>query len=346
MTTTNYAWSLPIVGGNQNQWGTMLNTILTDIDAKMVSKTDAQTLTNKTLAAPVITGGASISGNVAVAGQLTTTDNVGICVTPSAWAAGHSVAEFGTVANSVTALSGGDFNLVNNAFLGGSGWVYKLSGGAARFQQDFGVSRWLIDSGTKTAGAACNFVTAMALDASGNLLPGGNGTQAFGSTSLRWSQVWCTAGAFNTSDATLKTKVSKFNDAEIQAAIALSKEIGWFQWLDAVKEKGEEKARHHVGLTVQRAAEVLKSFGLDPWIFGFMSHDVWDDQITEHPAIEAVEAVLDEDGNEVTPAIEANDAWSEVTLKAGESYAFRYDQLNLFIARGIEARLTALEARA
>lgn len=95
--------------------------------------------------------------------------NFGLGVTPSAWAAGHRAAEFGSVANSVAALSGGDLNLANNAFLGGSGWVYKISAGATRFQQDFGVSRWLIDSGTKTAGAACNFTTAMTLDTIGNL---------------------------------------------------------------------------------------------------------------------------------------------------------------------------------
>ena len=29
--------------------------------------------------------------------------------------------------------------------------------------------------------------------------------------------------------------------------------------------------------------------------------------------------------------------------EAGDRYSFRYDQLNLFIARGIEARLSAIE---
>lgn len=72
-TTTNYSWTLPTVGGSVNTWGTLVNAVLTDIDAKMVSKTDAQTLTNKTLAAPVITGGASISGNVSVAGSVSAT---------------------------------------------------------------------------------------------------------------------------------------------------------------------------------------------------------------------------------------------------------------------------------
>jgi len=339
---------------------------------------DASVALTNLVGLTVVSGGASISGNLSVSGQLTTTDNVGIGATPDAWAAGHRVAEFGTVANSVAALVGGDFNLTNNAFLGGSGWVYKLSAGATRFQQDFGVSRWLIDSGTKNAGAACNFVTAMTLDASGNLsitngaigrsgasglffntnsvLPG-TGTGAndnantLGAASYRWTTVYATTGTINTSDARAKTKVRTLADAEIEAAIEHSKEIGIFQWLDAVAKKGE-KARQHIGMTVQRSIEIMESHGLDPMSYAFICHDVWDDEFKEHPAIPSVEAkdaVLDDEGNEVEPAIEAvegKDAWTEQTQTAGDRYAFRYDQLNLFIARGIEARLAALEARA
>ena len=56
MATVNYSWTLPTVGASVNTWGTLLNTIIDDIDAKMVSKTATQTLTNKTLTAPVING--------------------------------------------------------------------------------------------------------------------------------------------------------------------------------------------------------------------------------------------------------------------------------------------------
>lgn len=179
----------------------------------------------------------------------------------------------------------------------------------------------------------------------GNFLPSADNTYSLGNTSFRFSQTWCTAGAFNTSDARLKTEVTPLNDIEKQAAAALSKEIGTWQWLESIKDKGVDKARHHVGLTVQRAQEVLESFGLDPWRYGFMSYDKWDDEFVEHAAIEAADAVLDEDGNIVTPEIEAKDAWTQQTKVAGDAYAFRYDQLNLFIAAGIEYRLAALEAK-
>lgn len=51
MTTVNYGWTLPTVGASVNAWGTLVNTILTDIDAKMFART-----------------GGAISGNVSVAG--------------------------------------------------------------------------------------------------------------------------------------------------------------------------------------------------------------------------------------------------------------------------------------
>jgi len=174
---------------------------------------------------------------------------------------------------------------------------------------------------------------------------------SFGNASYRWTTIYATTGAINTSDARAKTKVRTLADAEIEAAIEHSKEIGIFQWLDAVAKKGE-KARQHIGMTVQRSIEIMESHGLDPMSYAFICHDVWDDEFVEHPAIPVVEAkaaVLDDEGNEVEPAIEAvegKDAWTEQTQTAGDRYAFRYDQLNLFIARGIEARLAALEARA
>lgn len=59
MPTTRFSWTLPTVGGSINAWGTMLNSILSDIDSKMVGlagatltgllgiKTDSYTVTAK-----------------------------------------------------------------------------------------------------------------------------------------------------------------------------------------------------------------------------------------------------------------------------------------------------------
>ena len=82
-----------------------------------------------------------------------------------------------------------------------------------------------------------------------------------------------------------------------------------FKFLDAIAAKGEE-ARWHIGMTVQSVADVLVAHGLDPWRYGFMCYDSW--------------AADDEQ-------------------ESGDRYAFRTEELLLFIAAGINERLARLE---
>lgn len=87
--------------------------------------------------------------------------------------------------------------------------------------------------------------------------------------------------------------------------------------------------REHCGLTVQRAMEIMESFGLEPFKYGFICHDEWEEQtvVSEYGS-------LNEDGTE-------NPIYK--TIPAGDRYSFRLDELNMFIAKGFEARLSALE---
>jgi hypothetical protein len=184
----------------------------------------------------------------------------------------------------------------------------------------------------------------------GNVLAGSDNAATLGGASNRWSEVFAGNGTINTSDAREKTKVRSFTDNEIAAAKDLSKEIGMFQWLEAVEKKGKDKAREHVGFTVQRAIEIMEGHNLDPMGYGFICYDEWKDEFIDIAAVEAVEGVEEviEDGVVIVEGVEAVEAQEAKRLKtkeAGNRYAFRYDQLNLFIARGIEARLTALEAK-
>ncbi len=181
------------------------------------------------------------------------------------------------------------------------------------------------------------------IDSSGHHAAGADNTQTLGTASRRWSVVYAGTGTINTSDAREKTAVAPMTPDEIEAAKALSKEIGSFRFLQSIAEKGD-KARTHIGFTVQRAIEIMESHGLDPFKYGFICYDSWDEVTVEHPAIEAVEEVLDENGNVVTPSIPAQNAWTEVVQTAGNIYAFRYDQLAMFLAAGFEARLSALES--
>jgi len=196
-----------------------------------------------------------------------------------------------------------------------------------------------------TASTGSDAVERMRIDKSGNITPGSDNTQTLGSASFRWSEVFAGTGTINTSDAREKTSVRGMTKSEVSAAKDFSKEIGIYQFLAAVEKKGDE-ARRHVGLTVQRAIEIMAAHGLEPFNYGFICFDAWDDIFVEHAEVLAVKAVEESEESEAVEAVEAREAWTEKTREAGDRYAFRYDQLNLFIARGIEARLSDLEDNA
>lgn len=157
----------------------------------------------------------------------------------------------------------------------------------------------------------------------GNLLPAADNTYSIGLAGYRASAVYAVNGTIQTSDATLKTDVRKFTTDEINAAKLLSKEIGFFSWIEKQQQEGSA-AREHTGMTVQRAIEIMKSCNLDPMHYGFICYDSWEST-----------KVVSGYSDETTPIMK--------TIPAGERYSFRYDQLNLFIARGFEERLSKIE---
>jgi hypothetical protein len=181
------------------------------------------------------------------------------------------------------------------------------------------------------------------IGSTGHTTPGADNTQTLGSGSLRWSTVYAGTGSINTSDAREKTAVESMTPAEVAASRDLAREIGTYRFLSAVAAKGDD-ARVHVGMTVQRAIEVMESHGLDPMRYGFICHDQWPERIEQIPAVtEPHPTLVMANGDPVL--VEVSPAREEV-IPAGDRYAFRPDELLLFIARGLEARLTALEQAA
>lgn len=256
------------------------------------------------------------------------------------------------------------------------------------------------------------------------LYPVNDNAYSFGVAGYRLSQIYAATGTINTSDARKKTSIAKLSANEIKAARQLSKEIGTYQWLEMVQQKGDT-ARQHIGLTVQRAIEIMEQNGLLPFNYAFICNDQWSDQyekkqinvdaketktrtlqrkkmtrleeaVIDVKFIDGVptlvngiriieEQVFDEvrvknlDGTDAmidteTPGfapdhpivvktpmtikipvmedyveeydVDAAPIYEQVLVKpAGDLYGFRYDQLNLFIAAGLEARLSALEGK-
>lgn len=181
------------------------------------------------------------------------------------------------------------------------------------------------------------------LRASGNFEPCVDNAYSLGSISTRVSTIYAATGTINTSDAREKTTVSPLTANEVAAAKDLGKEIGTYKWLASINEKGSE-ARQHIGMTVQRAIAIMELHGLNPMDYGFICYNTWDAREIWHP--EEVEQVpfKDKEGETVYRDVVSKEAWVE-KIPAGDRYSFRYDELNLFIAAGFEARLSALEGK-
>jgi len=101
--------------------------------------------------------------------------NLGLGVTPSAW--GSSQKAFETQAGSLAALSTLVFDLVQNSFNSGTGYIYKTTAAASLYRQTAGAHQWY-NAPSGTAANAITFTQAMTLDASGNLSVGGTNVNA------------------------------------------------------------------------------------------------------------------------------------------------------------------------
>ena len=269
--------------------------------------------------------GLTIAGNTTVTGTLSVTGNATFSgVTNAAQGVKFTTSYLG---------SASDYHIGNYL----TNLVYNAPTGSGHV--------WAINNGDKMSLSA----TGLTLGSGVKLLPTTDNTQDIGAAATGFKEIFADNGTINTSDARRKTEVTTLSAAEINAAKQLAKEIGSFKFLSAVAEKGDA-ARLHIGMTVQRAIEIMEGNGLDPFAYSFICHDAWGDVFVDHPAVEAVaaqDAVLDEDGNVITPAVDAVEgqaAWTEQTQVAGDKYSFRVHELLLFMAAGFEARLSVLEA--
>ena len=175
---------------------------------------------------------------------------------------------------------------------------------------------------------------ASALPITGSLSPATDNAVSYGTAARRPTQLFAATATIGTSDAREKTPVRALTEAEYAVGLQLAREIGAYRWLEAVERKGEG-AREHFGQTVQRAIEIFQQHGLDPFAYGAICYDSWEQETVEHPAqYEQIEipAVLDEQGNEIAPAryeqgALIREAWTEVTLEAGDRYSWRDSEL-------------------
>lgn len=254
----------------------------------------------------------------------------------------------------------------NNIGTGEANFICNQGDGTGGF-------RWRTVNSTNTAsGPEMIYSYAGSLSVPTSVTPSSDSGATLGTSSLRWNTVYATTGAINTSDAREKTIITPLTSGELKAAKMMGGEIGSYQFLSAIEEKGDS-ARRHVGMTVQRAIEIMIECGLDPMRYAFICYDKWEEipevrgsvevgnilftKYTDSPEANKEEVMI-ASGVRYSDYVSSygNDPayrWDEISnttvvtqefKSAGDRYGFRYDQLAMFIARGQEERISRLEA--
>lgn len=175
--------------------------------------------------------------------------------------------------------------------------------------------------------------------ATGALLPVKDNGQDIGSASLRFSQVYAATDTINTSDAREKTSVTDPDKALMRAWGKVN--FKSFQFKDAV-EKKDEDARIHFGVIAQQVQEAFESEGLDASRYALFCYDKWDDEYEDVEVVDT-EAVLDEQGNEITPAVIHIE--KKLITPAGDRYGIRYSEALALECAYQRWRLDKLEAQ-
>lgn len=153
-----------------------------------------------------------------------------------------------------------------------------------------------------------NSTNAVELGSSGGLRPTGGLDNALplGGASNRWSEVFAGTGTINTSDERAKTDIQDLDAAEQAVAATAKALLKKYRFKDAKERKGND-ARWHFGIVAQELAAAFEAEGLDPWAYGLLCHDRWVEADVTVPAgfksVVATPAELDEEGNEITPAV-------------------------------------------
>lgn len=142
------------------------------------------------------------------------------------------------------------------------------------------------------------------------LFPVSDNSVNLGRADRRVGVVYSASGSINTSDERLKTDIREVSDAEARVAQAIKGMVRAYRFRDAVAEKGDG-ARWHFGVIAQEVAAAFEAEELDPFAYGVVCFDQWDEQDEQlDPAT----------GEVVLPYQPAGDRWG-----------VRYDELMMFV---------------
>ena len=166
-----------------------------------------------------------------------------------------------------------------------------------------------------------------------------------GNSGSRFDDIFATNGTIQTSDRNEKQDIEELSEAEQRVAVACKGLMRKFRWKDAVEKKGDD-ARIHFGIIAQDLQDAFTAEGLDAGKYAMFISTTWWETQTEVSAVEAVDATYDEEGNELTEAVEAKEAYTRTdtyeTLEEAPEGAtertrlgVRYPELLAFIISAI-----------
>jgi len=187
-----------------------------------------------------------------------------------------------------------------------------------------------------------NAINRWMFEAGGNFRPYNDNGYSVGVAANRISVVYAGTGTINTSDERLKVWIGRATEdraaKDRRIARAILDELGWYQFTDAVTEKGPDGARWHFGARAQRIWQIVADEGLAPPLVdvdGTLLPDItWTGPVAP--------AWLCFDGwNEQIEVSEDGDA--TVVREAGHLFGFRVDEMNLLLSWALHDRLSALE---
>ena len=160
-----------------------------------------------------------------------------------------------------------------------------------------------------TANGGSSVAERWTVRADGHLYPSTTTTYDLGAAWLQVRNIYLQNAPIIGSDERLKQDIREVTEAERRVAQNLKDLLRAYRLKSAVALKGDE-ARTHIGVIAQDVVAAFEAEGLDPWAYAICCYDEW----------EARSAILGEDGEEVSPAVEA-----------GEALSINYTELLAFI---------------
>lgn len=245
-------------------------------------------------------------------------------------------------------------------------------GTAASFEMHFCGN---LGSTTDDASAIWKIVT------SGNFYPAIDNAYTIGNATFRISTLYAATGTINTSDERDKSWLQSGlvasdgnrisanidDDAFYRAGLAIIKEFGFYQWLDAIDEKGTAKgadgARIHFGPRAQRVFAAFQAEGVEPARLAMCCYDEWADQfepiletrrvkkkeLQPNPKFNPDKKEGPRNKRETMQSVEFDERYDtgekKKTLEAGNRYGLRLDMLNSFLGSVRDRRQDELDAR-